>query len=114
MDLTAMLNEALRHMNAARFAEAQRVYQEILAAQPDSATAAACLNNLGNIRRAMNDAAGALALYRQAIARHADSLAAWMSLGSLLRGLGRMHEAELAFRESIRIAPNFADAHAGL
>lgn len=43
-----------------------------------------------------------------------DIVSAYGNLGSVLSGLGRYQEAEMAFHEALRHRPNMADVHYNL
>ena len=51
---------------------------------------------------------------RRAFAKGLDAPETWLVRGRALRGLGRLDEAEAAFREAIGRRPAFADAHGDL
>jgi tetratricopeptide (TPR) repeat protein len=69
---------------------------------------------LGRQHKANNDAVGAEAAYREALRVAPDFINAWLSLGILLRGLGRPDEAEQAQREALRLDPHSYLAHLNL
>lgn len=69
---------------------------------------------LGRQHKANNDAAAAEAAYREALRVAPDFVNAWLSLGILLRGLGRADEAEQAQREALRLDPGSYLAHLNL
>lgn len=95
-----------------RLAEAQAAAREAVARNPEFGPGH---DILGQTREAMGDTAQALAAYRRAVARDAESDAptGWpqQHLGALLRELGRLEEAEEALRDALRIAPGLAAAH---
>jgi cytochrome c-type biogenesis protein CcmH/NrfG len=51
-----------------------------------------------------------LAALREAVARNPDLPLAWVNLGVTLEQSGRAGEAESAYREAIRIQPDFSRA----
>lgn len=61
---------------------------------------------LGRTQKAGDDLAAAEQSYRRALALRADYFDAWISLGILLRNLGRLAEAEACQREAVRIDSN--------
>jgi Tfp pilus assembly protein PilF len=61
---------------------------------------------LGRAYKARNEFAAAEQEYRHALQIHPDYFDAWISLGILLRNLGRLAEAEACQREAVRIDPN--------
>ncbi len=58
--------------------------------------------------------AEAEAAARAAIAAGVNGPPTWLVLARALQGLGRLNEAEAAFRETVRLAPNSAEAHRDL
>lgn len=61
---------------------------------------------LGRSQKAGNELAAAEQSYRRALVLHPEYFDAWVSLGILLRNLGRLTEAEACQREAVRIDSN--------
>ncbi len=107
----AALNTGLAHHQAGRFDEAERIYREILASDPDCADA---LHLLGLIDAVRGNHQEALRRIRQAI-RLSPAMAVYHSnLGRLYRETNRLREAEAAYRDATRLDPRDADAQLGL
>lgn len=64
--------------------------------------------------RLAGDPARAVELLRGVVASQPDNADAQLQFGLALLGLGRLDEAETAFRRTLQIAPNYADASIGL
>jgi tetratricopeptide (TPR) repeat protein len=75
---------------------------------------AGALVSLGHSLRERNDRAGALAAFVAAAERNPGNVAIRNEVAYLLRGLGRLDEAEATFRAMLRVAPKHGAALAGL
>ncbi|MBV8653983.1 MAG: glycosyltransferase family protein [Alphaproteobacteria bacterium] len=106
-----LFKEALSHHAAGRIAEAERLYDAILAGDPDHAGA---LHHLGLVRAAQRRSVEAVALIERALAADPDSATAHYNLGTTLRALGRDAEAVASFRRAIALKPDYLAAHANL
>jgi tetratricopeptide (TPR) repeat protein len=111
MTLQQQLQSALSHHQAGRLAEAEKVYRQILAQQPDHAEA---LHLLGVLARQSGHSDAAVKLIRQAIRLKPDHAAAHGNLGNALKDLGQLDEAVVCYRQAIRLMPDHADAHCNL
>jgi Flp pilus assembly protein TadD len=104
------LQVALKLHQSRQLDQAERIYQEILAADPNYADAWHLLG-LIELQTGRHEAA------QQKIER-AISLRPWFvfynNLASLHGSLGRLSEAEVAFRESLRLNPECAHTHVQL
>ena len=94
-----------------RLTEAAATYQAILKAKPDFPEAHL---NLGNLRKDLGDAAGALQAYRRALVLRPGFAAAHNSLGAVLMDEGRFQEAAAACQTAGRLQPDFPEAHNNL
>ena len=97
---------ALRHHQAGRLAEAEPLYQQVLAQQPEHPNALILLGMIANQTR-RNDVAEALT--RRAISIRPDFPEAYCNLGIVLRDAGRLDEAIAAFRRAVALRPGYAD-----
>ena len=97
---------ALQHHQAGRLAEAESIYRQVLAAQPNHADA---LHLLGSLRHFTGHADG-ITLIRQAIAIKPHYPAALSNLGEALRGRGQFDEAIACFRRALVMWPDFPAA----
>jgi tetratricopeptide (TPR) repeat protein len=102
---------AVQHQIAGRLAEAEALYRQILAVEPNHAAA---YSNLGEAYRVTNRFAEAVDVFQRAIRVNASLAEAHYNLGIALVGLGRKDEAMAAFLQALKIKPNFAEAHNNL
>ncbi|MES2342533.1 MAG: tetratricopeptide repeat protein [Pseudomonadota bacterium] len=103
----ANFSEAARLHGQGRLEEAEPLYRAVLAFDP---TQRDCLYNLGLLRKARGDFAGAIALWRTSIAHHPGHPAASIALGKVLGMLGRVGEALAAFDAALVVSPQDIDA----
>lgn len=138
------IETGLAHQQAGRFAEAEAIYRQILAVDPNHADALhlsgliayhrgeyarACelimaalarreseifYGNLGNALAARGMRAAAMESFRQAIALNSKYVHSHNNLGNLLREEGRLTEAVECFRTVIALQPEYAEAHNNL
>jgi tetratricopeptide (TPR) repeat protein len=104
----ALLDQALAHHQAGRPQEAERLYQEILRANPLHADA---LHLLGLVRHQRGEHEAAVDLIRRALTVRPGSEVVWANLGTVYYALGRHREAADAAREAVRLNPNRAKGH---
>jgi tetratricopeptide (TPR) repeat protein len=139
-----VLKEALAHQQQGRFLEADRLYQEVLASQPNNADALHLAGvlalQLGNAALAVERIQRAIAIggnadfyahlgeaYRQFgdLERAADACRAALrmdpshvhalnNLGVALLDQGKTNEAREMLAEAVRLSPKFAIAHSNL
>jgi predicted O-linked N-acetylglucosamine transferase (SPINDLY family) len=102
---------ALRHHQAGRLREAEMLYRQILAQQPEYANA---IHNLGMIAHQVGQNDAALDLIRRALALDPNIAEAHCNLGNALTVKGQLDEAAAAYRRAIALRPNYADAHSNL
>jgi len=86
--------------------EAGKHYQQAVAQQPGFYEAWA---NLGTVQQLQGDLHAAETCYRKALALNADARG-YFNLGTVLYGQGQHTDAIDAFREALRLEPQFADA----
>ena len=102
---------AVDHHRAGRLAEAERVYRQILAAQPDHADA---LHHLGVIAQQTGRHDVAVEWIRQAIALNPNNPAAHSNLGEAYRRMGLSDEALAAFHHALELKPDSPETHCNL
>jgi protein O-GlcNAc transferase len=102
---------ALQHHRAGRLAEAETLYQQILAVDPHHADA---LHALGLIANRMGRNEMAVDLISQAIQFKPGFAEAYCNLGIALSAGGRLDEAVTAYREAMRLLPGAAEIHNNL
>jgi tetratricopeptide (TPR) repeat protein len=109
--IETLFQAALAHHQAGRLAEAERVYRQVLAAEPCHADA---LNLLGVVAAQCGQHQAAIALIRRAIEID-DRVAAYhVNLGSAERGSGDLAAAEASYRRALVLAPDDPDANSNL
>jgi protein O-GlcNAc transferase len=111
MTLDQQLQSGLAHHQTGRLAEAEKIYRQILAQNPDHADA---LHLLG----VLIGQAGRLDLaedyFRRAIRIRPDFAYAHNNLGNALKARGQVNEAIACFRHAISLKPDLAEAHNNL
>jgi tetratricopeptide (TPR) repeat protein len=98
---------ALSHHQAGRLRDAEQLYRQILAAQPEHAEA---LHLLGVIAHQVGEHQVAVDLIRRAISLKPEFPEAYSNLGNALRAMGQTNEAIAAYRHAIALQPAFPDA----
>lgn len=106
-----LLDSGLRHQQAGRLADAETIYRQILAREPNQHLA---LHLLGVIARRSGHLAAAADLFQRAIESGPGIAGYHVNLGNTLRDLGRLDEANKCYRDAISIDPNFALAYYNL
>jgi protein O-GlcNAc transferase len=111
MTLVQQLQSGLAHHQAGRRAEAEGIYRQVLAQQPDNADA---LHLLGMLAGERGELDAAEDLIRRSIGLKPDSTEAHNNLGLVLAAKGRLDEAVDCYRQAVWVRPDFAEAHAKL
>jgi tetratricopeptide (TPR) repeat protein len=109
--LAESLALALRHYQGGRLQAAEQLYRQILAAQPDNATA---LYNLGLVFKDQGQRDEAACCWRRAAQLQPDQAATHNNLGNILREQGQFDEAVACFRRAIELQPGVARFHYNL
>lgn len=94
------------HQQGGRLEKAAASYGAAVAAQPGDFES---WNNLGNVRAALGDAAGALAAFQQAILLRPDLVDIHLNASEQLTVVGDDQSRLLLMRDAARIAPERAD-----
>jgi protein O-GlcNAc transferase len=102
---------ALQHHQAGRLPEAERLYNQILALQPEHAGA---MHYLGVIAHQLGRNDIAVDLIRRAIAISPTWPEAHSNLGAVLKDKGQLDDAIVACRRAVSLNPNYAQAHNNL
>jgi predicted O-linked N-acetylglucosamine transferase (SPINDLY family) len=105
------LRHALRMHREGQYAEAERVYREILRAEPDHPDAPQLLGLLEH-RAGRHEAA--VDLIARAIALAPAAAALHVNLGEAFRCLGRIDDAIRCYRQAIALDPAITEAHFNL
>jgi predicted O-linked N-acetylglucosamine transferase (SPINDLY family) len=111
MTLQEQLESGVSHHQAGRLAEAERIYRQILAQQPNHADA---LRLLGVLAGQAGQLDAGMELIRRAIRLKPDFATAHSNLGNALKDNGQLDEAIASYRQAIRIKPDYAEAHNNL
>ena len=111
MTVPQAMQLALQHHQAGHLAEAEALYRQILAVQPQYADA---LHLLGVIAHQVGQQQAAIELIDKAIALNPGDAAACSNLGEAYRVLGRMDEAIAAYRRALQLNPNQPEALSNL
>ncbi|MGD0390512.1 MAG: tetratricopeptide repeat-containing glycosyltransferase family protein [Tepidisphaeraceae bacterium] len=102
---------ALQHHQAGRLQEAEPLYRQVLAQQPNHADA---LNLLGMLAGQTGRLDAALNLIRRAIAICSTNVAYYNNLGNALIDAGQLDEAIATYRQAIAFSPQYAQTHYNL
>ena len=102
---------ASQHHQGGRLQEAEQLYRQILAQQPEHSGA---LNHLGLIAHQAGQSDTAVDLIRRAIAIKPNYAEAHNGLGNVLKDKGQLDEAIAAYRQGIALRPNSAGLHNNL
>ena len=101
----------LQHHGAGRLSEAEALYRQALAQDPESLDA---LHLLGVVALQRGEAAEAVELISRALAGNAANPPAHNNLGLALAAQGKQSEAVSAFLAALALNPDYADALANL
>ena len=102
------LQQAVPLHQQGKLAQARKLYEEILASEPDNFHA---LHLLGVVALQSGQRERAIELFRRAIAINSRFAPVHDNLGIALKGLGRPEEALASHDRAIALDKNFADAH---
>jgi thioredoxin-like negative regulator of GroEL len=106
-----MVRDALGHHRAGRLSEAERIYRQALAIQPDNAD---CLHLLGMVAFQSGKHAEAAELIHKAILIHRTAASYHSNLGNVLQAQGRLDEAEACYRKALDLKPEQAEVYLNL
>jgi protein O-GlcNAc transferase len=102
---------AMQHHQAGRWAEAQQLYEQVLARDPENPNALH-LQGVLAFQKGENDRAAAL--LEKALARRPAAPVYLVNLGLVRQAQGQLDAAITAFREAARLAPDLPEAHFNL
>ncbi len=105
------MNLAVEHQRAGRLSQAEKIYKQILKAQPNNSAA---YNNLGVALKSQGKLDEAIACYRRAQKINPDYAEAINNLGNALKEQEKLDEALVCFRRAVEIKPDYADARNSL
>ena len=103
--------QAIQHHQAGRLREAESLYRQILAQQPDHADT---LQMLGVLANDHGDAATAISLIKRAIALNPHAPPYYGNLGMVLAGQGKFTEAIAAYHQALVLEPRYPEAQHNL
>jgi predicted O-linked N-acetylglucosamine transferase (SPINDLY family) len=105
------IQQGLAHHEAGRLAEAERVYRQILAANPDDADA---LHLLGVLAFQVRQYEPAIQLISRSIQLNPHFPLSHNNLGNALAAVNRRPEAAAAYERAIALKPDYAEAYSNL
>jgi tetratricopeptide (TPR) repeat protein len=106
-DIPALLAQGLAHHQVGRMAEAERIYTQILASEPEVFDA---LHLRGLIYQQRGDHQGALSQIDAALRIDPNNLLGLNNRGLVLNALGRFDEAIVSYARALALQPNFPEA----
>jgi tetratricopeptide (TPR) repeat protein len=111
LPIQKVFDQAARHHQTGKLREAEQLYRQILAQQPEHVEA---IHYLGVIAHQVGRNDAAVELIRRAIALRPDYAEAHYNLGNALRELKHFDEAVAASRKAIALKPNYIEAYNNL
>jgi predicted O-linked N-acetylglucosamine transferase (SPINDLY family) len=105
------LQSALEHHQAGRLQQAENIYRQILAVEPENADAC---HLLGVIALQGGKADNAVQLINRAIRQNPFQASYFNNLGNALKEQKKLEEAVAAFSQALSIKPHYAEAHNNL
>jgi hypothetical protein len=109
--ISESLAVAVKHHQAGELQCAERIYRQVLQADPSHADA---LHLLGVLAHQMGKHELAVEHMRRAIASNPHVAAFHSNLGSAYSALGKLDEAVSSYQRALQIQPRFAEAHNNL
>ena len=103
--------DAVAHLQAGRFKEAETLYQQVLVQQPNHPGA---LHVLGLLKYQNGDLQRALELIERAIAAKPDFAEAYKNAANIYAELDQLDNAINNYRQAIAITPDLVEAHVNL
>ncbi len=111
MDIASLLNLAGAHVQAGRYSQAEQLYRQILAANPDEPNALYGLGFVALMAKAYDDAARLIG----AAVRKLPRAGQWyLTLGDALRYAGKLKDAVSAYEKAAKLMPEDSMAHNNL
>jgi len=109
--ISESLTLAVEHHQAGRLQHAERLYQEVLRADPNQADA---LHLMGVMAHQTGKHEIAVEQIRRAIALNPQTAVFHSNLGAAYEALGRLSEAVVSYKQALEIMPGYAEAHNNL
>jgi tetratricopeptide (TPR) repeat protein len=107
-DANRALEQGIGLHQAGRLSEAEKLYRQILAAEPEHADG---LHLLGVIAHETGHNEAAVDLISRAIARNSRVADFHCNIGAALQALGRLGEATVHYRRAIRLNPDHVESY---
>jgi tetratricopeptide (TPR) repeat protein len=107
MTLADVFNLALQRHHAGDLAEAERLYRQVLAMQPDQPDA---LRLLGVVMCQTGRRPEALEVVRRAVALRPEAAEFHFDLAGVLRSMGQIGPAIAAYQRAVQLRPDFVEA----
>ena len=106
-----LVRQALRHHQAGELSEAEQIYLQALAIDPQHPDA---LHLLGMVAYQTGRDEAALDLIRKAIAIKGDAASYHSNLGNVLQSQGKLADAGVCYQRALVLKPDLAEAHLNL
>jgi Tfp pilus assembly protein PilF len=106
-----LLQLALDHHRSGSLQQAELIYREILAENPDDIDA---LHLLGVLLHRLGKLDSAITYIKRALQLDPEFAEAYNNLGNAIRDKGPLEEAEIYYQQALKIDPNFAEAYNNL
>ena len=110
-NIDQLLRHAVEYLQSGRFNEAENLYQQILAQEPNHPGA---LHVIGLLKYQNGDMQGAIAFIEKAIEHKADFAEAYKNAANIYAELGRMDNAITMYQRALEISPELDEAHLNL
>ena len=110
-DITTKLQQAVTYHQTGQLSEAEKLYQQVLADDPQNADA---FHLLGIIAYQRNKYQLAIDLITQAIATDPNQAPFFNNLGNALQNQGKLEESVQAYQKALQIQPDYAEAYSNL
>ncbi|MCS5612875.1 MAG: tetratricopeptide repeat protein [Candidatus Poribacteria bacterium] len=107
-DITTKLQQAVTYHQTGQLSEAEKLYQQVLADDPQNADA---FHLLGIIAYQRNKYQLAIDLITQAIATDPNQAPFFNNLGNALQNQGKLEESVQAYQKALQIQPDYAEAY---
>ena len=111
MTIQQAIDRGLQHHRAGQLPEAEGLYRQVLAHEPNNADA---LHYLGVIAHRVGRYGAAFELIRRAVAINPNLFEAFSNLGNYLADTGQLDEAIATYRRAIALNPEVAEAYCNL
>ena len=111
INFNQIFSQGLKAHKEGRLEEAERLYREILKAEPENLNT---YNNLGAILQQHGKADEAEKCFKKVLELKPDDVEAYNNLGVILKDSCKFNEAEACYRKAIGLKPDYETAHNNL